>query len=181
MQPATKENIYKYVAPSSVLYYVLAAFFFLMGLPMASLTTDDKYLSLIFLGFGILLLCMGVFIRSKVRKQLDALEESGELPAILADFSQSYSLVDGKVRLGQRYVFGRKTGALVRYEDIQKIYQYIQRYMFIETYRDLRYVNPKGKVKSLCQLKRGKKSQDDVLKIMGFIQKKNPSVHLGYR
>lgn len=106
---------------------------------------------------------------------------SGELQVLLNDFTYGQSLADDNIRLGEKYIFCRKKGRPLGYNEITKVYQAIQKTNSAENRRTLEAVLTNGKTYVLCELKKHGGSDRDVSKILGYIQQKNPNVHLGYK
>ena len=133
---------------------------------------------------GIWIVWRGTSSYKKFTECMQEADFSGELQALLVDFSRSHSMMGDRVRLGEKYIFSRKGGYPVNYGQIVRIYQTIQRTNFIETQRYLSAAvddNGACSVRVLCVLKRWGRSDEDVKKIMAFIRYKNPNVQLGYR
>lgn len=179
----------KYTRDSGVGFLIFGSFFVLLALViliMLLIGEMDFELSLLAscavpLAMGVIMIWVSVSSRKDYRKHLERLEQTGEIDRVLQDFATAQPLVGGAVRLGQYYIFGKRQGGAVRYEDIRQVYQHIHKRNFVENSRSLRYVNSQGKTKDLCSLALRGKSDQDVMRIMAVIKAKNPSVHLGYR
>lgn len=137
--------------------------------------------SIIIVVFGAILIYSSLGSRKTMEKCMEELTASGELHAVLQDFSAATSLVNDKIRLGNTYVFGKKKDVVVRYTDIRKLYQSIKKKNFVENSRTLDYVGADGKTHTLCDLLLKGKSDEDMAKIMMVVKSKNPGVHLGYK
>ena len=191
MLTSSKEDLIGYIKKSQFQLLPLGAVFALMGVFMLALAIDtagtDDYsfvgviLSILFLGAGIGIIWQGISSSKKFQASIQEMGSTGELQLLLADFSRSCSMVGDNVRVGERYIFGKKKGYPVSYNDISKVYQSIHKTNFIEDSRSLEAVLTNGKVCTLCDLKTGGKSDEDVSKIMGYIRQQNPRVHLGYK
>ena len=131
-------------------------------------------------GFGALLVWLGTSSSKEFKAHIQALESSGEMTHVLADFAQAQPLVKDKVRMGQNYIFGKGENQIVRYEEIRQVYQYIHKRNFVESDRSLKYVNSKGETKELCVLQLRGKSDEAVKQIVTMILMKNPNVKVGY-
>lgn len=136
---------------------------------------------LLFSVMGGIMFGSGLITILEAKKTYQAMEESGEIQRVVADFATALPLVKDQVRIGQHYIFGKKKNRIVRYEEIRQVYQHITRTYFIETERCLKYVDSRGKTRVLCNLLDRGKSDEDVMRIMLVIQAKNPGVKLGYK
>lgn len=69
---------------------------------------------------GALLYLSLIHPRIRAYRRVKAWSESGELEAIVEDFANTNAFVSGdRARLGNIYLFGRGTGAPVKYEEIK--------------------------------------------------------------
>lgn len=191
MLTSSKEDLIKYIKKSQFQLLPLGVVFVLAGVFMLALAintagTDDYsfvgvLLSLLFLGTGIATIWYGISSSKKFQTYIQEMESSGKLQLLLADFSRSCSMIGDNVRVGEKYIFGKKKGRPVSYNDISKVYQNIHKTNFVEDSRYLEAVLTNGTTCILCDLKTGGKSDEDVSKIMGYIRQQNPRVHLGYK
>ena len=137
------------------------------------------------IGYGIWLIWRGTSYVIKYTARIKEAELSGELETILSDFSRSRPMVIDKIRLGEKYIYGKKKGSPVSYSEIVKVYQSIHGTRSLgktfENERRLNAVLSDGSTRKLCNLMLWGDSDEDVGKIMAYIQQKNPSVHLGYK
>ena len=145
------------------------------GVPLLTMAL----ISLIPIGLSIWLIWRGISYLKKYTACVQEAESSGELQAILADFSRSHSMMRDGIRLGEKYIYSKGGGYPVSYGEIESVYQAIIRRNFVESERRLNAVVSGGKVRTLCNLKLRGKSDEDVLEIMDYIQQRNPRVQLG--
>lgn len=123
----------------------------------------------------------GISSSKKFKAYIQEIESTGELQVLLADFSHSCSMVGDNVRLGEKFIFGKKKERPVGYNEISRVYENIHKTNSVEDGRHLEAVLTNGKTCVLCELKKGGQSDADVSKIMGYIRQQNPNVHLGYK
>lgn len=173
----TKDVLIKYLSPASSLSMfgvaiVLFGFFLLFSLGLPAI--------IVILG-GFLFTSNDSTTKKGLDQQITRLQASGELSAVLEDFSASKQMVQDKIRIGNKYLFGKGQGQVVRYRDIQQLYQYVFKQNGAEGSRQLRYIGTDGKMHTLCELLPGDKSKDDVVQIMTIVKSKNPAVQLGYK
>ena len=189
MPTSSKEDLIGYIESSEAnSLSILGAVFSGIGVFLLALvinthnsSTLGLLTSLFMLGMGIAFVGAGISSSKKFQAYIQEIESSGELYLLLADFSHSYSMVDDNVRIGEKYIFGKKAGRPASYNDISKVYQSVHKTNFVEDRRHLEAVLTNGKICTLCNLKTGGESDEDVSKIMGYIRYKNTSVHLGYK
>ena len=186
MQPVSKEVFHKYLRPTlPYVYYVTGGFLiFCMAAVIAVGGAEGNliFVPIFFIGLSIYLMYDGYRMHKRLSDWITAAEQNGELYYVLMDFTLAKPMVDGKIRLGQHYIYGRNSGVVLRYTDISQLYLQINRYMFIEIARTLMY-RPNGSKKAfpLAKLKTGKRSQEEVNLVVNFVHQKNPSVKIGYR
>ena len=168
----------KYMTPyglgKKILSAVLLGYLLLFGGIMIS-EGEMSWPVLLIFGVGFLLSLIPLFKANSFIKQM----ETENTALIEADFARAYPFVKGKVRLGEYYVYGKNNGNLVKYSDIVQIYQYIHSTNGFEDQRQLKYVAPDGKTRTLCKLRLRGKSDSEVRDILTIILRKNPNVKIG--
>lgn len=177
MDPVKLKEMKKYLKPGLgwIIFGALMLIISILGF------MGMGWVALIYLIGGGILLWVGISSSNDVEKLVRELEAKGELERVLADFEGGKSFVKDKIRVGNSYLFGKRKGQIVRYEDIRQIYQSIRKRNGAETSRTLQYVNAQGKTLTLCDLQLREKSNEDMMKIMMIIKAKNPAVKLGYQ
>ncbi len=137
---------------------------------------------------GLFLLGMGCMMiwtyYSNVRalnQAFQELERRGQLDGVLRDFAESHPVLNGELRLGVNYLYGRRCGHLLSYGQITKLYQYVHRTNFIEDRRELKVSAGLEKELTLCKLARKGKADEELKTVLGFILLKNPTIHIGYK
>lgn len=188
MSTFSKDDLLKYIKASFFSPAMELGVFFLFGTVILIFIVCFMEFSALGIVFTLVAGAVSaILIRSAVlssKKFTDYIrnaETSGEMGIILGDFSQSYSMVKDNIRLGRRYIFGKKQGRPVKYSEITKVYQSIHKTNFVEDSRQLNAVLSDGETRTLCNLMIRGKSDEDLARIMGFIQHQNPGVHLGYK
>ena len=185
MNEEKMNELKKYINPKSwglcivgVVFLAMAVFLIASG----AVTEGGKSLFAvaIFLLGGVGMFWSGISGHKEYKTKMAELENSGELGRLLSDFGAAQSFVDGKIRLGQTYIFGKGQGHWITYGEIRQVYQYVHKKNFVENGRQLRCVNSQGKTLTLCDLKLKGKSDEDVYKIVAIIKTKNPGVIIGY-
>lgn len=179
VDPNALKNLKSYLQ-TSIIVGIIGIVLAILG--VISLVLIGQIVScLIIVAFGALLMYTGFGSRKSMDKLINEMTASGEIHAVLQDFSTATSLVNDKIRLGETYVFGKKKDNIVRYTDIRKLYQSIKKRNFVESSRTLDYVGADGNIHTLCDLYLKGKSDEDAAKIMLIVKTKNPNVQLGYK
>lgn len=83
-----------------------------------------------------------------------------------------------KLRVGENYVFGKRTGLLVPCEDVYWCYQRVQRTYFIVTGRTLQLYTADGN--SYVGAALGRKGEDQIRSLMDVIAQRCPNARLGF-
>lgn len=129
------------------------------------------------IGAGITL---NVGIKDKKALEKD-LGDSSSQELIVNDFEKANVVLDGNLRLGMVYIFGKRSSRLLKYEDIQQAYIYIHKTNGIEDERDLRVVDSQQKTFDLCKLKKRGKNMDELNSVVNYLLLRNPNIKLGYK
>lgn len=169
------DQMKKYLQPSSILA-VVGVIVLIFGI----VTVIEGWIGLLFLAVGGLLVWLGISNIKDFHKILNDLTQSGQIQYVIEDFSGSVSMIKDYIRVGKRYLFGKKSGLIVAYGDIKKIYQHIHKTNGIEDRRELRYVDIHGRTHTLCSLLIRDKSKDELIQLLNIILQKNPNVQIGY-
>ena len=82
------------------------------------------------------------------------------------------------LRMGENYVFGRRKGLMLRYDQILWAYQQIQRTNFIVTGRNLMVADVWGKVTVAAAF--GRKGEAQINELLRELAQKNSSILLGF-
>lgn len=115
------------------------------------------------------------------RKILSKIFDRTDILDIIADFQDSTSTFSNKLRLGRKFVYGKHTNRVIRYEEIKQMYLYIRKKNGREVERLLRVVDVNFQTVDLCKLKVNGKSDDEMKLVISFIMEKNPKIELGYK
>lgn len=173
-----KKTLEKYLRPSSaltVIGVILLAFGIVIGAAGAVLVL------LLELVVGALLLWVGLSPVKTLKKQLEELETQGRLPGVIREFESGKQFLKDKLRLGPTYILGKKSGVVLTYDQVKKIYQHVHRTNFVEDRREIRVETTEGKIISLCPLPLKGKGDEELVRIISVIKTMNPGVHIGYK
>ena len=179
---STKKDLMKFLNPGYTSGFV-AIFPILIGL--SALVTEYQLIfriiiAVIMLGLGVMLIWQFFKSQRYLNEQITQLETSGKLDRVITEFYSGTVMCEGNLRMGETYVFGRKSGVCPTYGQITQIYQYIHKTNGFENYRALKIVTDDKKVHELCKIRLKGKADAEVQQIVGMILSKNPSVHVGY-
>ncbi len=64
---------------------------------------------------------------SRFLSQIRYLKGRREMEEILEDFSGAEEYMDGQLKIGKKYAFGKKSGSIVSYRDIKKIHHFTRK------------------------------------------------------
>lgn len=117
----------------------------------------------------------------RLRKQLRGLEQTGELPQVLNDFESAESMYNGKVMMGDSYAFGKGCSAVIRYEEVERVYLYEHYTNSIKDERMLKVKMKNGKTFGLCRLKVYIRKEEEETEIMEMVLSHNPDIEIGVR
>lgn len=166
----------------SVIVGLLIAGYAVLGVISFINGNNINYVGVVILFAVLLALLFATLIPTwQHKKFLEKLKTDGIEGEVEADFAAAESALNGKLRLGAKYIYRKNRYKLVTYDEIAQVYQYIHKTNFAEDKRELRYKNTDGKTRTLCKLELRGKSDDDVKNILSAILKKNPTVKIGYR
>ena len=118
---------------------------------------------------------------SRVRKQIALMQENGAYEQMLREFSASSSMLEGKVRYSENYIFGKRTGSFYAYQDILWIYRFVRSFILIPYASSAMIGNSAGKLHAFCKLKASAKAGgDEITALAKLIYSKNPAVLIGH-
>lgn len=163
--------------------FVLVALLLVLGLVFGLLVPVEMvvFMALPFEVVAAVAAIPAVMNWSRMSRQLEELEQSGALRSVLRDFAQSESFFKNELRSGDTYLFGKKYGLMVRYNQIEKIYQKVQKRNHVEIGLFLVVKVAGSGARTLCSVSRPWTGGEELKKLFGLIQQKNPNAHLGYR
>ena len=149
------------------------------------LTIHDQVSAVPYFTFGCIACCVlmfGVilFRTVKQKRYVGQLEQNGELEAVLQDFVNADSFINGKLKMGVRNVYCKNCRP-VSYYEIGKVYQHIKKTNGVETDRFLVLEDDEGKRIARVAIKLAGKADMDVAMIMTRMKHENPEIYLGYK
>ena len=117
----------------------------------------------------------------QMNKRIVSAKADGTYEKIMREFAASTSILSGKIRYSEHYIFGKGSGRFLKYEDIYWVYRHITRYLLIPFSSTAEIGIHTGELFSFCRLKLGDKSGAEEIKTLAsIIYAKNPNVILGF-
>lgn len=186
----SNKTMAKYVKPTTWTYGFawvfagLGVFSFLGGV-FSSHSSDEIGASVVgFLFFMMMAFCffiIGFAPQSAYKKCLKRLEALGELERACEEINSLGCMTVGKDRgkLTAHYLYGKKTGIVVRYEDILWCYRKIQRYNFVAVNSYLMVGTAFCKMQTAITMGKNDKN-DEIPQAMMYIAQRNPNVLFGF-
>ena len=138
------------------------------------------------MGAYLILLC-GLFIGLctllpflEYRRMINFLKQKNIYREAIADFPVARPFMNNRIRLGDKFVFGGNYCTILRYTDISRIYQYVDKKSLFYG-RQLHAFDISGKFWRLCSLRVLTENQPGLNDVLDFIMSKNPRVAIDYR
>ncbi len=130
------------------------------------------------LGIGSLLIVYDSLKTKKFKKTLEQFEKNGDIDDIMYDFENGRKMFNGALILGQYFLISKKSGTVVEYSEVDKLYQLVKgtgerakRIIQIRT-TDKKKIN-------LCKIPvSGSKTSEELGKVLGYITAKNRNISL---
>lgn len=134
--------------------------------------------------YAIVAICFGIpwaVGRSRVSKHISYMQSIGAYEEMLREFAVSKDILNGKVRSGENYIFGKGSGSFFRYRDIGWVYRHNVSYVIIPIRSEVMIGDNKGKIERFCKLKLSNQAGGEEIKALAaLIHAKNPQVLLGF-
>lgn len=178
----TEKDLVKYLKERKLPVFLLGCVLIIAGIYGFSMSyrvgpyifRKSPMLCLFAVVFGALFLWYALFSKNELRPMIQTMKESGEMENLLSDFQKAQTQSEGyPLLVGDRYLFSKGSGRLVRYTDICQV-----RYVTKNSSRELIYIDNSGKQHTLCSLKQEQKSDEDARRLVSRILEKNPSVRV---
>ncbi len=115
----------------------------------------------------------------KLSKWLNEMEALGQLALVLEDFAGAQVFFKNELRLGNTYIFGKKSGKVYTYSYIARVYQGVHITNGVESGRDLRVGTRSGKTLVLCHIMTDVAAQIEIQTAMLIIATKDSSIIVG--
>ncbi len=182
----TREWMQQFLSAKKSLYFLLPIGIAGAGLGILLLVNaeDDRLL----LAMGLCFSALGAYAACKVcsggfsiKNWIRLMEREGKLEAVLIDFRDAADYLDGELRLGNCWCFGRGYGIPTPYGDILRVYQQAPKANFTGDSCLLMAVTTSGMTKVLCKLPLGGKGDQAFNHALTFMLSQNPTIQIRYR
>jgi hypothetical protein len=108
--------------------------------------------------------------------QINYLKGRKEMDSILADFDCASEHMDGQLKIGKKYIFGKKSGYVLSYDDMKKLHHFIRkkygRKRFIEAF------SLEGNKIKLCKVNDTEKMLMEAEKVMAIVKELVPEAEI---
>ena len=173
-------NLMKEYLRPSVFYLCAGIGFLLLGL-YVGLKTGEIAVLLIFGVIGVLNSITTIKALSRYNSQIQSLSTQGKLGEVASEFKTADQYCKSNLRMGENHIFGRKSGRIVGYQDISRVFQYVHKTNFAEDKRELRIITKDNEVISLCKLELRGASDSELNVVISRMTRNNPSIQIGYK
>lgn len=175
-----KEELIDYIHDDSAkVIFTIFGIAFIGAAPCLYLFTPSVPFCLLFALLGVGFLILQRFQNRAAKAYLEEIERSGQLDILAEDFANTQSFFDGKLKLGNTYLFASNKMPC-SYRQIGWVYEEVHKRDNVETVRKLTIKDTEGKFLTSCMLPRNGKADQEVRNVMARIKLKNPAVVLGY-
>ncbi|MGN1020864.1 MAG: DUF6709 family protein [Aristaeellaceae bacterium] len=134
---------------------------------------------LLCVGMGALISRQTVLELKRWKKFMQALQTSTDAEQMLKDFEEGAQLLNDSLRMGERYVAGKRGVIMYRYEEITRVYEYVHKTNGGVDTHELRIVDKEGITRILCKLPM-RCSQEDMTRMFLFMKLRNKQIICGY-
>ena len=179
----SRKSFEKYIKPSPKAI-VFGIFLIIAGAAAFALELFNHRAAfgIIWLAFGLVLgsimIFLGVMNNNKFKQTLEQFEKNGDIDDILYDFENGRKLFGGSLIMGQYFLISKKSGTVVEYSEIDKLYQLVKGTG--ERAKRIIQVRTTDKKKiTLCKIPvSGSKTSEEFGKLLGYITAKNRNISL---
>lgn len=176
------KKLIRYAKPRYYLHRISILFIFAGALMVAVGFQNDwsnficGILIVLLLGGG----CMtaGIWQHRQFRKKLQSIEQSGRGESLLNDFENAGRAFSGSLILGDEFVIGKRTGNILTYGEIDRIYQFIPEHQ--ERHRYLNVDTQSSRKLMLCSIPLGSMGDSELNSVIGYVTAKNPNIQVGF-
>lgn len=174
----------KYVIPHHEGYVFGTPFVFMVVVCfyLAFLEGNPSYLlaSLVFVAIAALGFYSGISGTRKYRSCIAQRMTYDGVNTLLSDFENGGKAFKGSMILGQQNIYGKRSGEIIPYSSVVRIYQYIEKDGIFENDRKLCLELKGGKKVKMGNIPLKGKGNEELKQVFGYICSKNENVMLGY-
>ena len=139
------------------------------------------------IGVAFFVLTAGVIVYAiyqgkKQNQYFDTMLSGKEAYQILKDFWEGSPTTNGQLRMGEKYLFPKGQGVILKYSDIAKVYQSVHSTNGMKDSRVVKAELTDGKTVTLCGVAVSNRFGTEEFEEIAYpLLKKNPEIHIGYR
>ena len=174
-----EREMLKYVRYSPLLAVVFAPVFFAVSawvivLVLQNMSGATSLLVLLLsLSVGLLGMYLSFYPFRNYRKMINFLNNNGMYQEAISDFTSAKPFMNDRMRMGNKYVFGKRQCVILRYYDICKISQASYGTEAGERNRSLKAVDTSGNAWYFCALTPDTDNQPGLKEALDFMLSKN--------
>lgn len=173
MNDPRKKKLKKYILPD-IGGLTFSGFLLLLSIICIPAVGDITPL-LVGLAFSLLISVTGIRGLIMWSDFLDAMESSPEFEVLLNDFENGVPMLNGLLRLGEKYIAGKQSITAFRYEDITLAYEAKLNFIGVGSVHEFKIVDRNGKHHSLCKLSE-KVNREDILNVFQLMKARNNDI-----
>lgn len=177
-----ENEMLKYVRYSPIVAVLFVPVFFAMSACVIVVVLQNMsgstslLVSLLSLSFGLLGMYLSFSPFRNYRKMINFLNNNGMYQEAINDFVSAKPFMNDRMRMGNKYVFGRRQCTILRYYDICKVSQVSYGTEAGERSRSLKAVDTSGNAWYFCALKLNTDNQPGLKEALDFIISKNSRI-----
>lgn len=115
---------------------------------------------------------------SRFLSQVRYLKSRNEIEDILKDFESSEEHMEGQLRLGKKYIFGKKSGYILKYDNMKKLHHFIRRKYGHKRKRFVEAFSFEGDKIKLCKVNDTEKMLKEAEQIMYIVNEFAPKAEI---
>ncbi|MBQ7835703.1 MAG: hypothetical protein IJ389_00430 [Clostridia bacterium] len=104
-----------------------------------------------------------------------------EMDEVLKDFADSTAKMDGKVRVGKKYIFGKKCGAVIAYDDIRRAHHFIRKNYGYSQKRFVEIFTLDGGKHKLCKVNANDTTLTEAQQLMELLKERAPKADVAVK
>lgn len=135
---------------------------------------------LITLFMGVGCIAAGVSAHIKFRKKIKLIDEQGMGDILLNDFNNAGRAFSGALVVGDEFLIGKRTGNVLHYSEIVRIYQFIPEQQLIAEKRYIKAETASARNLLLSDIPSDGRGAQELNGVIQYVTAKNPSIQVGF-
>lgn len=161
--------------------FVLAGIFGILGIGLVT-ASSRPLIGVVFFALMAGFVIYAFYRKKKQNEYFDSMLSSKEAYQILKDFWEGSPTTNGQLRMGEKYLFPKGQGVILKYSDIAKVYQSVHSTNGMKDSRVVKAELTDGKTVTLCNIAASNRFGTEEFEGIAYpLLKKNPEIHIGYR